>query len=303
MTVPAARADRLTKRFGDFTAVDRVSFDLNPGEILGYLGPNGSGKTTTLRMLLGLLRPTAGEAELFGRPVAAGGDDLRQQVGYMSQRSALYDELTAAENLAFYALAYGVRDTRRVRQALDEMDLAPVAGVRAGDLPSGWRQRLALAGALLHGPRLLVLDEPTSGVDPLSRRAFWDRIYALAADGVAALVTTHYLEEAEYCHRVGIMIDGSLRAIDEPARLKHSALTGEAWDVWAELVLETLEALGSEPMVARAGLAGDHLHVIGAPGVGVGDLVRRLEALGFRAVRAERVEPTLEDVFLALAGT
>ena len=302
MNPPALAAHGLTKRFGDFTAVDNVSFTLGPGEILGYVGPNGSGKTTTMRMVLGLLRPTVGRAELFGQDVAHAGDAIRQQVGYMSQRAALYDELTVRENLSFYAMAYGVRDSARIGEVLRQFDLQAVADAAAGALPIGWRQRLALAGALIHRPRLLILDEPTSGVDPVSRRNFWDRIYALAAQGVAALVTTHYLEEAEYCHRVGIMIRGSLLALDEPARLKRSTLPGAAWDIFAEPVLEALQELESDPSVVRAGLAGDHLRAITRAGAGTDELQARLTARGFRNVRQEAVEPSLEDVFLALAG-
>jgi ABC-2 type transport system ATP-binding protein len=302
MTPPALEAHGLTKCFGDFTAVDNVSFALGQGEILGYLGPNGSGKTTTMRMLLGLLRPTAGRAELFGQDVATAGDSIRQHVGYMSQRAALYDELTVRENLSFYALAYGVRASARIEDVLREIELEGVADSAAGALPIGWRQRLALASALIHRPRLLILDEPTSGVDPVSRRSFWDRIYALAAEGVAALVTTHYLEEAEYCHRVGIMIGGELRAIDEPAVLKRSTLPGAAWDVFAEPVLEALLELEADPSVVRAGLAGDHLRAITRAGAEPRALQAQLTSKGFHDVRQEPVEPSLEDVFLALAG-
>jgi ABC-2 type transport system ATP-binding protein len=302
MTTPTLAAHNLTKRFGDFTAVDDVSFTLEAGEILGYLGPNGSGKTTTLRMLLGLLRPTSGSAELFGEDVSRAGDPIRQRVGYVSQRSALYDELTVSENLSFYAHAYGVSEPERPREVLRDVDLGDVAGSRAGDLPIGWRQRLALAGALIHRPSLLILDEPTSGVDPVSRRAFWDRIYALADGGVAVLVTTHYLEEAEYCHRVGVMIDGSLRALDSPAELKRAALPGAAWDVFAEPVLEALAELEADEAVVRAGLAGDHLRAITRPGAEAAGLRARLASKGLAAVRVEPVEASLEDVFLSLAG-
>jgi ABC-2 type transport system ATP-binding protein len=299
---PALAAFGLTKVFGDFVAVRDVSFVLHEGEILGYLGPNGSGKTTTMRMLLGLLRPTAGRAELFGRDVAHAGDEIRQQVGYMSQRAALYDELTVRENLMFYAQAYSVREPARTEEVLRQMDLEAVADDPARSMPIGWRQRLALAGALIHRPRLLILDEPTSGVDPVSRRGFWDRIYSLAEQGVAVLVTTHYLEEAEYCHRIGIMIRGSLLALDEPADLKRSALPGAAWDVYAEPVLEALEALEADPIVVRAGLAGDHLRAITRPGAADDALEASLSAKGFPGARQESVEPSLEDVFLALAG-
>jgi ABC-2 type transport system ATP-binding protein len=295
-------AEGLGKRFGDFVAVDDVTFQVEAGEILGYLGPNGSGKTTTLRMLLGLIQPTSGRSLLFGQPMPESGESVRPRVGYMSQRFALYDELTVEENLAFYALAYGVRDPNRIALMLENMDLAALAGTRAGDLPIGWRQRLALASALLHEPRLLILDEPTSGVDPISRRSFWDRIYALASDGVAALVTTHYLDEAEFCHRIGIMIDGRLRALDSADRLRRSVLPEGAVDLWAEPLLEALSEAETAPGVFRAGLAGDHLRVILRAGALEADLRAALEGKGLRGVRTERVDPSLEDVFLALAG-
>lgn len=302
MTRAVVVASGLTKRFGEFTAVDSVSFSLGEGEVLGYLGPNGSGKTTTLRMLLGLLRPTSGTALLFGDPVGPGREDIRQRVGYMSQRSALYDELTVEENLAFYAQAYGVAASERQEEVLVEVGLLDKKDVRAGSLPTGWRQRLALAAALVHRPSLLILDEPTSGVDPLSRRAFWDRIYDLAGQGISAIVTTHYLEEAEVCQRVGIMIRGRLLALDEPARLKETRVAGEVWDVWAEPMLAALELLERDPAVALAGLVGDHLRMITRSGTDSQERSRRLEAAGIENVVLARGEASLEDVFLVLAN-
>ncbi|MEW6567934.1 MAG: ABC transporter ATP-binding protein [Chloroflexota bacterium] len=302
MADPIIAAQSLTKLFGDFTAVDRVSFEVQPGEIFGYLGPNGSGKTTTLRMLLGLLRPTAGSASVLGRDIVRETEAIRSQVGYMSQKFALYDELTARENLAFYAGVYGVREAERLRQAVDLVGLAGIQDERAGDLPIGWRQRLALATAVVHQPTLLILDEPTSGVDPVARRDFWDLIYALAEHGVTALVTTHYMDEAEYCTRVGIMRRGRLLAVDTPSALKRSALPGIAWDVFAEPLLAGLTALQRSELVYRAGLAGDHLRAITAADLTRDALQSLLEGAGLQQVRLDLVEPTLEDVFIALAG-
>ena len=301
MSSPVLRAEGLTKHFGDFVAVDSVTFEVGQGEIFGYLGPNGSGKTTTLRMLLGLMLPTAGRSWLLGQPMPDAGEAARPRVGYMTQRFALYDELTVEENLEFYARAYGVRDPDRLKHVLGELELQDAARTRAGELSIGWRQRLALAGALVHRPLLLILDEPTSGVDPVSRRAFWDRVYALALEGVSALVTTHYLDEAEYCHRVGIMIAGQLRAIGSPDRLRRTTLPAGAWDVRADPLLEALDAVESDPHVLRGGLSGDQLRVIPAPGADLEAFERRLESQGFAQVHVERVEPSLEDVFLALA--
>jgi ABC-2 type transport system ATP-binding protein len=291
----------LTKRFRDFTAVDGVSFDIAAGEVVGYLGPNGSGKTTTIRMLLGLLQATQGTARVLGHDIRTDPEAIRARTGYMSQKFALYDELTAQENLTFYAGVYGVRDPARVDAALAQVGLAARRQVRAGELPGGWRQRLALATAIVHRPTLLILDEPTSGVDPIARRAFWDLIYELADSGVTVFVTTHYMDEAEFCHRVGIMRRGRLLAMDTPSNLKRQALPGSAWDVYGEPMLDVLDALPQVPGVQRAGLAGDHLRAITSAGVSQAELRRALQRGGWQDVRVEQTEPSLEDVFLALS--
>lgn len=296
------RAQGLTRRFGDFVAVDRVTFEVRRGEIFGYVGPNGSGKTTTLRMLLGLLRPTEGTATVLGFDIRSQAEAIRSRVGYVSQRFALYDELTARENLEFYGGVYGLTDPRRVDEILRSLDLESAASERAGHLPTGWRQRLALGSAVLHRPELLILDEPTSGVDPAARRSFWRLIYDLADQGATAVVTTHYMDEAEYCGRVGIMRRGRLLAIDAPSALKRTAFPGKAWDVWAEPLLSGLEALPRVRGVSRVGLAGERLRAITDGTVQGADLVAGLRAENVRVERAEAVEPTLEDVFLALAG-
>jgi ABC-2 type transport system ATP-binding protein len=292
----------LTKRFGTFTAVDDVTFEVRRGEILGYLGPNGSGKTTTLRMMLGLLLPSEGEVTLLGFGVRRQAEAVRARVGYMSQKFALYDELTALENLSFYAGVYGVTDPARLREVIEAVGLTGIESVPAGRLPIGWRQRLALATAIVHQPTLLILDEPTSGVDPLARRAFWDLIYSLAERGVTAFVTTHYMDEAEYCHRVGIMRRGRLLAMDSPLQLKRSALAGSAWDVRADPMLEALETLQALPFVDRAGLAGDHLRAITAAPDQEAALRRALEGRGLTVASVAPAEPSLEDVFLTLAS-
>jgi len=297
-----AVAEHLSKRFGDFTAVDDVSFEVEAGDVVGYLGPNGSGKTTTIRMMLGLIRPSSGHARLMGIDTQQDPEAIRARVGYMSQRFALYDELTAWENLAFYAGVYGIRDPARLEAVLDLLRLIEVRAVRAGELPLGFRQRLALATAIVHAPPLLILDEPTSGVDPMARRAFWDLIYDLAESGVTAFVTTHYMDEAEYCHRVGIMRRGRLLAIDTPSNLKRSALPGRVWDVFGEPPLEALDALARIPGVLRSGLAGDHLRALTGPEIALETLQHGLEAAGIKAVQIVSVEPSLEDVFLALAS-
>lgn len=292
----------LTKHFGDFTAVDAVNFEVCAGEVVGYLGPNGSGKTTTIRMLMGLLMPSGGSAKVLGYDIETDPEEIRQRVGYMSQKFALYDELTAWENLEFYAGVYGVRDHTHLEATLDRLGLREVLKERAGGLPVGWRQRLALATAIVHRPKLLFLDEPTSGVDPTARRDFWDLIYEFAAEGVTAFVTTHYMDEAEYCSRVGIMSTGKLLAMDTPSTLKSDYLPGLAWDVWADPLLPALAALDACQGVMRTGLASAHLRVITTPVVKKGDLSKGLNAAGISGAQITQTEATLEDVFLALAN-
>ena len=291
----------LTKRFGDFTAVDHISFDVQAGEVVGYLGPNGSGKTTTIRMLLGLLRPSEGEGSVLGYDVRRQAEQLRQEVGYMSQKFALYNDLTVSENLAFYAGVYGTTDRSRLGEVIELLGLRGLERVRVSNISVGWRQRLALGTAIVHRPRLLFLDEPTSGVDPNARRACWELIYAVVAEGVTALVTTHYMDEAEYCGRVGIMRLGKLLAMDTPSALKEQVLPGLAWDVFAEPLLPALTMLEQCPSVLRAGLAGDHLRAITPKEVEAGTLENVLADAGIAVRLVEQVEPTLEDVFLALA--
>lgn len=293
---------KLTKQFGKFTAVDQVSFTVRAGEVVGYLGPNGSGKTTTIRMLLGLLRPTAGEARVLDLDIVRQSEQIRQQVGYMSQRFGLYHDLTIRENLKFYAGVYGVRNSKRLDEVLDLVNLRANADERVTQLASGFRQRLALATAIVHKPSLLFLDEPTSGVDPKARRAFWDLIYTVVDQGVTALVTTHYMDEAEYCGRVGIMRNGRLLALDTPSSLKESALKGLAWDIFAEPLMPGLNALEACPGVLRAGLAGDHLRAITHADMSADTLSAVLQAAGAVVQRLEIVQPTLEDIFLALAA-
>jgi ABC-2 type transport system ATP-binding protein len=296
------RSRELTKRFGDFTAVDRVSFEISAGEVIGLLGPNGSGKTTTIRMLLGLLLPTSGAADVLGFDIFRAPEEIRKRVGYVSQRFALYFDLTVAENLQFYAGVYGVSDRRRLDEVLELVGLVEFRDQLVSRLSTGWRQRLALASAIVHRPKLFFLDEPTSGVDPTARRAFWDLIYRLVEEGTTALVTTHYMDEAEYCGRVGVMSAGRLLALDSPGALKRDALPGRAWDVYAQPLLPALAALEGCACVLRAGLAGDHLRAITPPDTDEAALRAGL-ASGLAVERIEPAEPTLEDVFLSLTAS
>ncbi len=291
----------LTKRFGDFTAVDDVSFEIQSGEVVGYLGPNGSGKTTTIRMLLGVLLPSAGSAEVLGYDVMADPEPIRRRSGYMSQQFTLYDDLTVWENLRFYAGVYGITEKAHLEATLDRVGMSDQRDELADNLPVGWRQRLALAAAIVHQPRLLFLDEPTSGVDPLARRAFWDLIYELVDEGMTALVTTHFMDEAEYCQRVGIMRQGKLLAMDTPERLKREVLTGLAWDVSATPLLAAISVLEQAPGVHRVGLSGDHLRVITVSEMRKAHLLKLLRKAGLTKIRVDQTSPDLEDVFLALA--
>jgi ABC-2 type transport system ATP-binding protein len=301
MTEPVIRVENLTRRFGDFVAVDHISFSVNAGEIVGYLGPNGSGKTTTIRMLLGLLEPSDGRATVLGFDAFRQSEQVRARAGYMSQKFALYDDLTVWENLTFYAGVYGIRERKSIEAMLDLVGLAGHETELARSLSAGWRQRLALAIALVHQPRLLFLDEPTSGVDPAARRVFWDMIYALAAQAVTIFVTTHYMDEAEYCGRVGIMRDGKLLAMDTPVGLKRTVIPGDVWELHAEPLQAGLEACGRCAGILRVGLAGDHLRVIAGHGLSESQLRLGLRMDGLTIQAFERGEPTLEDVFLSLA--
>ena len=297
----AIQVENLTRRFGDFVAVDHVSFDVQPGEIVGYLGPNGCGKTTTIRMLLGLLLPSEGRASVLGFDAARETEQIRACCGYMSQKFAIYDDLTVWENLRFYAGVYGINDRPRIQKTLAHVGLTGHARDLTRELSTGWRQRLALAIALVHSPRLLFLDEPTSGVDPSARRAFWDLIYDLSAQGVTILVTTHYMDEAEYCHRVGMMRSGKLLAMDTPLRLKEQFVLGSVYEVYAPALLAGLRALEASPMVLRASLAGDHLRVIVKPGLEPEGLRSTLAEAGVESQTVQPGEPGLEDVFVHLS--
>lgn len=225
MAEPVIQTEKLTKRFGDFTAVDAISFNVAPGEIFGFLGANGAGKTTAMKMLTGLLAPTSGEATVAGFDVYKQTESIRRSIGYMSQRFSLYDDLTPRENIRFFGGIYGLGSSElreKGERLLESLDLKASADTRLAALPLGWKQKLAFSVALLHEPKLIFLDEPTGGVDPVTRRRFWDMIYEAADRGVTVFVTTHYMDEAEYCDRVSIMVDGRISALDTPEELKKS---------------------------------------------------------------------------------
>lgn len=301
MTEPVVITEGLTRMFGDFVAVDHISFQVNPGEVVGYLGPNGSGKTTTIRMLLGLLEPSDGHASVLGYDAFRQSEEVRARAGYMSQKFALYDDLTVWENMEFYGGVYGIRDKTRIASTLNLLGLSEHKSTLTASLSAGWRQRLALGIALVHEPKLLFLDEPTSGVDPTARRAFWDLIYDLASGGVTVFVTTHYMDEAEYCERVGIMRTGKLLAMDTPGDLKKNVLEGDVWQVSAAPLQTALDVLPALDGVLQAGMAGDQLRAITERGMTGEQLHKALQKKGIKVKSVEQAEPTLEDVFLSLA--
>ena len=301
MSEAVIKVENLTRRFGDFVAVDHINFEVQPGEVVGYLGPNGSGKTTTIRMLLGLLEPSEGEASVLGFDAFKQSEQVRSRVGYMSQKFAIYDDLTVLENLTFYGGVYGINDRARIKHTLELVGLTMHDSTLTQTLSAGWRQRLALGIALVHEPKLLFLDEPTSGVDPTARRAFWDLIYQLAETGVTILVTTHYMDEAEYCERVGIMRDGKLLAMDTPSNLKKNIIPGDVWEVYTEPLQDGLAVLPEVKGVLRVSLAGDHLRTITEKGLKKEVLLAALKAKGVNVRDIIAGEATLEDVFISLA--
>ncbi|MBI5837002.1 MAG: ABC transporter ATP-binding protein [Candidatus Eisenbacteria bacterium] len=298
----AASAGDLTRRFGDFTAVDHVSFEVRAGEIFGFLGPNGAGKTTTIKMLTALLKPSSGRASVAGFDVARDAREIKRRVGYMSQLFSLYADLTVDENIAFFSGIYGVARERRAERrdwVVGMAGLAEHTRRLTGELPLGWKQRLALGCAVLHEPPVLFLDEPTSGVDPISRRSFWDLIGGMAEAGTTVFVSTHYMEEAEYCHRLALMNRGRLIALDTPAALR-AAMREPILEVRTDHGAESVEALRLLPGVLEAGMFGRAVHVAVADVAAVRAAIPG--ALGSRGIRlagVAEIPPSLEDVFIS----
>jgi ABC-2 type transport system ATP-binding protein len=243
--MPAIEAHDLTRRFGDFTAVDHISFAIEEGEVFGFLGANGAGKTTSIRMLTGLLEPTAGTAQVAGCDVRAEPDRVKRRIGYMSQKFALYDDLTVTENIRLYGGIYGLSASEiraRRDRLLQRLGFKHAADEQVGSIPLGWKQKLAFSVALLHEPGVVFLDEPTSGVDPVTRRQFWEMIYEAASDGTTVLVTTHYMDEAEYCDRVSIMVEGTIDALGTPSALKAEYDAETMDDVFVKVATSNEEA-------------------------------------------------------------
>ncbi len=299
----AVVVERLTKRFNGFTAVNRISFRVSPGEIFAFLGPNGSGKTTTIRMLTGRLAPSEGQATVLGCDVTRQPELVKPRIGYMSQLFSLYTDLTVGENLDFFAGAYGLSSAAAASRKRWVLEMAGLAGrdsMRTSELSTGWKQRLALGCAVMHDPKIVFLDEPTSGVDPVSRRRFWDLIYSLSAAGMTVFVTTHYMDEAEHAHRVAIMHDGRLLGLASPQLLKRRMRAGDMIEIRSSHPVEVAEALEGEPFVLQVSLYGATVRAL------VDDAERDLpplrKLLGSRGLEPDTIQPaslSLEDIFVA----
>ncbi|MGD8398956.1 MAG: ABC transporter ATP-binding protein [Anaerolineae bacterium] len=299
----AVQAVELTKQFGAFVAVDRVSFTVGRGTIFGFLGPNGAGKTTTIRMLLGLLKPTSGTATVLGFDVVKETAEVKKRIGYMSQRFSLYDDLTVAENLNFYGRTYGVRGHQLRERKAFVLEMAGLRGRErelTGNLAGGWKQRLALGAAIIHEPEMLFLDEPTAGVDPISRRAFWGLLYDLAEEGTTIMVTTHYMDEAEHCQSLAFIQNGQIVASGSPAGIKEREMRGQVLEIDCDDPAVAIPALRALGVFHEVALYGALIHAVADEVEGlIPEVEAALSDAGVRVESAEAIAPSLEDVFIA----
>jgi ABC-2 type transport system ATP-binding protein len=300
----AVEVIHLTKRFGDFTAVDGISFSIPKGEIFGLLGPNGAGKTTTIRMLCGILMPTSGEGHVLGFDISSQAEEIKKNIGYMSQKFSLYNDLTAAENIRFYGNIYGVaknKIAKRTKELIHMAGLDEYQQSQTANLSGAWRQRLALACSIVHEPPMLFLDEPTAGVDPVSRREFWDMIYQMAGEGVTVLTTTHYMDEAEYCNNIGMMYQSRMIALDSPDHLKEqikqTLLELDCVDPGA-----ALQVLQKDKRIDEITLHGVLLHISVPAKISPKQMRELLEKKKIKINRLEAILPSLEDVFINMVA-
>ena len=298
----AVEVRELTRVFGELVAVDHLTLDVKQGEVFAFLGPNGSGKTTTIRMLCGIITPTSGQGRVLGFDVATQSEFIKARIGYMSQRFALYEDLTVRENLNFYAGVYQVPGGRRAQRVRELIAMAGLTGHErqlAGHLSGGWKQRLALGCAIVHQPPLLFLDEPTAGVDPVSRRSFWTLIYGLARGGVTIFLTTHYIDEAEHADRVALMLNGRMVALAPPRELRETGLSGTLLEVECEPAVDALEFLPTVAGVREVTLYGTLLHVLVEDRFSADALAAALRAKGIAVTSVREIKPSLEDVFVS----
>jgi len=302
----AVEVENLVKRFGDFAAVDDISFQIKKGEVFGFLGPNGAGKTTTIKILCGLLTPTSGKGRVGEYDVFTQSEKIKEHIGYMSQKFSLYDDLTVEENIDFYSGIYKVKKEKKKERkewVLKMADLEDKRKRRTNDLALGWKQRLALGCAFLHEPPVLFLDEPTSGVDPISRRNFWDLIYSLSDGGTTVFVTTHYMDEAEYCHRLALIFRGKLVRLGTPEELKTKSIFGSVWEVECKNPIEALDSLQKDKRVLEASFFGVKVHILipVAREEEASTLVSQiLSEDKIEMTRLQKIVPSLEDVFVSL---
>ncbi len=300
----AILVEKLTKKFGDFIAVNSISFEVMRGEIFGLLGANGAGKTTTIKMLCGVLAPTSGRAYIAGYDVVSDPESVKRIIGYMSQKFSLYHDLRVHENMEFYGGLYGLKGEelkRRTQEVLDLLDLTEERNTMVSELPRGIQQKVAFACALLHEPEVIFLDEPTAGVDPLERRRFWDIIYELSASGTTLIVTTHYLDEAEFCHHVAFMSSGNIIAEGSPTRLKEKLSGYDMYEIAIEPLLKGVSVLRKVDWVEWLYVFGSSVHVLVKKGCGLREALKKvLDPYEVRLISVDRIEPSLEDVFLFL---
>ncbi len=304
MPVSAVHIENLVKRFGDFVAVDNVSLDVAPGEIFGFLGPNGAGKSTTIRILCGLLPPTSGKASVGGFDVKTQPEDIKKNIGYMSQKFSLYDDLTVQENIEFFGGVYGVSQEKLIERRNYVLKMAGLEDKRdtmTKLLAGGWKQRLALGCAILHEPPIVFLDEPTSGVDPIARRSFWQLIYQLSAAGQTVFVTTHYMDEAEYCHRIALMYGGRMIALGSPAELKRSLGVGTLLNLVTSDLLPCMTVLENRKHILDLAVFGGGLHLkVDDADAAIAEIRSALAEAGIQIKTLEPITPSMEDVFVSL---
>ena len=299
----AIEIENLTKIFDKFTAVNNVGFKVKKGDVFGFLGPNGSGKTTVIRMIMGLISPTSGTGKVLGYDITTDNEKIRSHIGYMSQKFSLYDDLTVDENLDFYAGVYCVpkgKIDKKKKEILEMADLIGKENMITSNLSGGWKQRLALGCSIIHEPEILLLDEPTGGVDPIARRQFWDVIYDLSKKGVTVLVTTHYMDEAEHCNSIGFLYYGNILSLDTPNAMKEKIIDGDIVEIKVNNILKSIELLKEKCNVRDASVYGAGIHVMTKPGVNLIELKEYLIQNHINVISIKKVRPTLEDVFIFL---